>query len=178
MPAEAKPRDDKSPVSILELHILCLLDRGAETSYDFLQAGVSLGSSVPALRRIEAAGLVLATRSAEIGKRQRHSFSLTAKGRKLMVRGGAGLLTQAAPTDLDSVLRVLDIAHGINAAIPEIASFLNGAVQDRLSLAKSAVDRDGGQGDQLQFKVTRNRWDAARLKTEARFLSQIAKSLV
>jgi len=44
MQAEAKPRDDNSPVSILELHILCLLDRGAETSYDFLQAGVSLGS--------------------------------------------------------------------------------------------------------------------------------------
>jgi DNA-binding PadR family transcriptional regulator len=177
MPAKAKPVDDKSPVSLLELHILCLLDRGAETSYDFLQAGVSLGSSIPALRRMEDAGWVRAKRSGEIGTRQRHSFSLSTKGRKLVVRAGAGLLRQPAPTDFDSVLRVIDIAHGIDAAGSEIVSFLNSAIQDRLVLAKQADDGTGAPGDVLSFKVTRKRWNTARLKAEARLLSDIAKSL-
>jgi DNA-binding PadR family transcriptional regulator len=178
MPPEAKPVDNNSPVSLLELHLLSLLDRGAETSYDFLQAGVSLGSSIPALRRMEVAGLVRGKRSAEIGRRQRHSFSLTGKGRKMVVRAGVGLLRQPPPTDFDSILRVIDIAHGIDAAVPEIVSFLNSAIQDRLALAKSAAGWNGGQDDALRFKVTRNGWDAARLKAEARFLSEIAKSLV
>ena len=46
-------------LSVLDLFVLSLFDRGLETPYDLQrQAGVSLGSSVPALRRLEAAGLI------------------------------------------------------------------------------------------------------------------------
>jgi DNA-binding PadR family transcriptional regulator len=178
MPAGCNPADFKSSVSILDLFVMSLLDRGLKTPYDLLQAGVSLGSSIPALARMERGGLVHRKQSGEIGKRQRHNFSLSARGRKRVLHDGAGLLSQPPPADFDSVLRVIDIAHGIDASASEIGVFLKNAIQDRLALLKSAPGRNDGQGDQLQFKMTRKRWDAARLKAEARFLSEIAKSLV
>ena len=177
MPVETRHAGDTHLLSLLELHILSLLDRGSQTSYDFLQQGVSLGSSVPALRRMEDAGWIRAKRSSEVGKRQRHSFSLTAKGRKLVVRAGAGLLRQPPPADFDAVLRVIDIAQGIDAKAQDILAFLQAAMQDRRSLAKLAASRDGGNDKQLEFRVIRNHWDIARLKAEARLIAQIIKSL-
>lgn len=177
MPVDPKPVIDKLPISLLELHLLSLLDRGAETPYDFLQAGLSLGSTIPALRRMEDAGWVRAKRSSEVGKRQRHSFSLTATGRKLVVRAGAGLLHQLPPADFDSVLRVIDIGLGIGVTAQEILPFIEAAKQDRLAQAKLTAARNVGHDDSLQFKETRNRWEAERLKAEARFLAQIIKSL-
>lgn len=176
MPAKPKHIDEKSPASPLELHILSLLDRGARTPYDFLQAGVSLGSAIPALRRMEAAGWVRANRSAEVGKRQRHSFSLSVKGHKLLVRAGISLLQQPAPSDFDSVLRVVDIGQGAGAPSEDIELFLNGAARDRLALAKQVISPMTGS-DQLDFKIVRAQWDVVRLKAEARFLSRTAKSV-
>lgn len=63
--------------SIFDVYLLSLIDRGLETPYDLLkQGGVSLGSAVPALRRLEAASLV--KRMAQVGssKRLRHRLKL------------------------------------------------------------------------------------------------------
>src|ERR1700733_14201594 len=52
--------------SVLDLFILSLLDRGLETPYDLnRQGGLSLGSTVPALRRLESAGPI--KRKAPVG---------------------------------------------------------------------------------------------------------------
>ena len=177
MPVDPKPVIDKLPLSLLELHLLSMLDRGAETPYDFLQAGVSLGSSIPAFRRMEDAGWVRAKRSAEIGKRQRHSFTLLAKGRKLVVRAGIGLLKQPAPSDFDAILRVLDIAHGANAESTDLVVFLNSEVRDRLATAKQLTSQKADHANGLHFKTNRTQWNAVRLRSEAKFLANIAKSL-
>ena len=177
MPVETRHAGDTHLLSLLELHILTLLDRGSQTSYDFLQQGVSLGSSVPALRRMEDAGWIRAKRSSEVGKRQRHSFSLTAKGRKLVVRAGAGLLRQPPPADFDAVLRVIDIADGSGAAVQEMLPFLKIAIRERLALAKLATSQSSDDRDRLEFKTTRTQWDGVRFRAEAGLLSRMAKAM-
>ena len=68
--------------SVLDLFILSLLDRGLETPYDLQrQGGLSLGSTVPALRRLAAAGLIRKREASEASKRPRHSYQLYAAGR-------------------------------------------------------------------------------------------------
>lgn len=46
-------------VSVLDIFLLSMLDRGAQSPYELQRmAGVSLGASVPSLRRLTASKLV------------------------------------------------------------------------------------------------------------------------
>lgn len=88
------------------------------------------------------------------------------------------MLKDPPPSDLDAVLRVIDIAAENNARPTDILSFLNCAARERLTLSKQALKIDGNPESSLVYGATRKRWDAARLKAEARLLSVLAKSLV
>jgi DNA-binding PadR family transcriptional regulator len=110
------------PQSVLDLFILSVLDRGLETPYDLnRQGGLSLGSTVPALRRLETAGLVRKKAAVGSSKRPRHWFQLSAAGRKL-ARGGWAVhveewldslpLAPASKTKIKSVFSVL-FSHAI-----------------------------------------------------------------
>jgi DNA-binding PadR family transcriptional regulator len=163
--------------SVLDLFILSLFDRGFETAYDLQRhAGVSLGSSVPALRRLEAAAL--AKKKAQVGssKRLRHQFELTAAGRMLARGGWMSLLKDRPPSDFDSILRLVDIARHYQAKDADVVAFLDAASSERRSPTRS-----GGTGFQtrasLGIMATREAWDASRLKAEAKFLAELAKSL-
>jgi hypothetical protein len=81
------------------------------------KAGLSLGSTVPVLARLEKDALVKAS---EEGARRSRRFSITAKGTKALAQGWPEQLA-TEHTDLDSILRVACLAwlHGDTKACQE-----------------------------------------------------------
>lgn len=160
--------------SVLDLFILSLLDRGLETPYDLQrQGGLSLGSTVPALRRLESAGLVRKKASVALSKRPRHWFQLSAAGRKMARRGWIPLLKDQPPSDFDAVLRLADMAQHYRARPADIVKFLEAAASERRSSARISAPRE--MRDSLRLVTTREAWDVARLRAEAKFLDGVAK---
>lgn len=98
--------------SVLDLFILSLLDRGLQTPYDLQRrGGLSLGSAIPALARLEGAGLVRKRDVVGASKRPRHGYKVSAAGLKLARSGWIALLKDPSPSDLDAVLRVISVAR-------------------------------------------------------------------
>ena len=164
--------------SVLDLYILSLLDRGLQTPYDLhSKGGLSLGSTLPALQRLEEAGLVRKKAPSGSSKRPRHWFQLSASGRKLARGGWIHLLKAQPPSDFDAVLRLVDIAQNYKAKSIDIAVFLEAAASDRRPPARSGTSALSEKLDSLELTTTRGAWDAARLRTEVSFLAGLAKSL-
>ena len=123
--------------SILDLFILSLLDRGLETSYDLhIHGGLSLGSTVPALRRLGSAGLVRKKAPVGSSKRPRHWFQLSAAGTNLARAGWVSLLKDQPPSDFDALLRLADMAQHYRARPGDIVKFLEAAASERRSSAR------------------------------------------
>jgi DNA-binding PadR family transcriptional regulator len=160
--------------SVLDLFILSLLDRGLQTPYDLQRkGGLSLGSTVPALRRLEAAGLVRKKVPVGSSKRPRHWFQLLAAGEKLARGGWLRLLKDHPPSDFDAVLRLVDMAQHYLAKPADVVTFLEAEASDRRSAARSGLSAPSGS---LRVVATREAWDVARLRAEAKFLEGLAKS--
>jgi DNA-binding PadR family transcriptional regulator len=163
--------------SVLDLFILSLLDRGLQTPYDLnRQGGLSLGSTVPALRRLQTADLVRKKASVGSSKRPRHWFQLSAEGRKLARGGWIPLLKDQPPSDFDAVLRLADMAQHYRARTLDIVTFLEAAASERRSRARSPISGLHKMRDSLGHVATREAWDVARLRAEAKFLEGLAKS--
>ncbi len=163
-------------LSILDLFILSLLDRGLETKYDLQrQGGVSVGSSTAVLRRLEAARLIRGRDDTGDSNRPRHHYELTASGRRAVRQGWQASLASAEELDIDAVLRMVDVAAHYGATPGEIATFLADAIAQRQSAP--AVTRLGGDPQAripLGYLSVRKRWDAARSEAEANFLTALA----
>jgi DNA-binding PadR family transcriptional regulator len=163
--------------SILDLYVVSLLDRGLQSSYDLLSiGGLSLGSAVPALRRLQAAGLVTRKASARSSKRPLHQFQLSASGRKLARLGWIPLMEGQPPGDLEAVLRLVDVAQHNGAKQAQIIAVLEAAASSR-RVPRSLAKPGEGRGS-LSLTATRASWDATRLKAEAQFLRNLAKSIL
>jgi DNA-binding PadR family transcriptional regulator len=165
--------------SVLDLFILSLLDRRLETPYDLQRrGGLSLGSAIPALARLEGAGLVRKRNAVGASKRPRHGYRVSAAGRKLARSGWIALLKDPPPSDLDAVLRLADLANHYQADAADIASLFERAAKDRVLLSKRAsAGKDKNGLASLLYVVTRNDWEAGRLAAEAKFLFSLAKSV-
>jgi DNA-binding PadR family transcriptional regulator len=161
--------------SILDVYLLSLIDRGLETPYDLLkQGGVSLGSSVPALRRLETADLVKKNAPTGFGKRPRHGFKLSTAGRKLARGAWISLLNGQPPSDFDSILRLVDVARHYEAKNADVVAFLGAASSERRSSARSGRNGFRETRAPLGIMATREAWDVSRLKAEAKFLAELA----
>ena len=161
--------------SALDLYILSLLDRGLQSPYDLHSKGaLSLGSTLPALRRLEEAGLVRKKAPSGSGKRPRHCFQVSAAGRKMARGGWIPMLRAQPPSDFDAILRLVDLAQHYKAKSMDIAVFLEVAASSRRRPARSRASVPNRLLDRM---TTRKAWDVARLKAEARFLAGLAKSL-
>jgi DNA-binding PadR family transcriptional regulator len=164
--------------SVLDLFILSLFDRGYETAYDLQRhADVSLGSSVPALRRLEKANFVKRTAQVGSSKRLRHRFELTAAGRKLARGGWISLLKDQSPSDFDSILRLVDVAQHYQAKVVDVAAFLDAASSARRTSARSSRTAFRETHGPLGIVATREAWETSRVKVEAKFLADLAKSV-
>lgn len=166
--------------SLLDLFVLSQLDRGLQTPYDLLQqGGLSLGSTVPALRRLGKAGLVRKKAAPEgSSRRPRHGYELSAAGRRLARTGWISLLKNQPPSDLDAVLRLADLAQHYGAKMTAIESLLKRAAADRTALSKRGPrGKTNDRVPSLHYVATRSGWDSGRLAAEARFLAGLAKSM-
>ncbi|HEV3440551.1 MAG TPA: hypothetical protein VG122_24565 [Gemmata sp.] len=129
---------------------------------------------MPALKRLETAGLVRKKAAVGSSKRPRHWFQLSVAGRKLARGGWIPLLKDQPPSDFDAVLRLADMARHYRARPADIVTFLETAASERRSSARVSEPRE--MRDFLGLVATREAWDVARLKAEAKFLEGLAKS--
>jgi len=165
----------------LELFVLAMVRQGLATPYELkTRAGLSLGSTVPALSRLEESGLVKAS---EEGARRSRRFSITVKGTKALAQGWEDQLA-TEHTDLDSILRVACLAwlHGDTKACQEFmkrsANGLHGwagslrAEADRIA---AKLGEKGPDGD--TFVWLRTHCEAARAETDAATLVELSDQI-
>lgn len=161
--------------SVLDIFILSLLDRGYQTTYDLQrQAGLSLGSTVPALRRLEAKRLITRQETLTPGARPKHSFFLTPSGKKLARSGWKPFFEEDRADDLDAILRIVEMARANDFDLVEIRKFLERSSRTRLESAKS-LGKTAVAEEPQDYVMTRSRWNHARLEAEAKFLASVAK---
>lgn len=160
--------------TILELFLLSLIDRGLRTKYDLQRkGGVSLGSSSPALIRMQAAKLVVQDVESKQGKRPRHGLKLSAAGRKLAREGWKTQFRNFEGGDIDAILRVVDMAFHNGANATEIADFLELAASARRMRDPRLPPADPTQV--LSILATQARWESAQSQAEAKFLLKLAE---
>jgi DNA-binding PadR family transcriptional regulator len=160
--------------SILDYYLLSMIDRGTNTSYELLRkAGLSLGASTPSLRRLLKAGLISLQMEEETSMRPRHQYALTDHGKRSVREAWKTLLVaRSIPPDLDSILRVVDMALHYGGDRRKIAVFLLEASRDRQRLAgKAAIDST----QDISYVGMRKKCDARRMSGEAEELRDLAQ---
>ena len=164
---------------VLDLFILSQLDRGCETPYDLLrQAGVSLGASTPALRRLSEAALITRIDGQGVTKRPRHHYQLTASGRRNAREGWKQYLAGSKiPADLDSILRLVDMANHYGNAGQDLAAFLKKAASQRQQAAEQAKLSRSHREELMDYVTLRYDCDVEKFAAEAAALTQIAAEL-
>lgn len=161
--------------SVLDIFILTLLDRGYETAYDLQrQAGLSLGSTVPALRRLEEKRLITRKETFTPGARPKHTFAPTPAGKGLARSGWKALLEPGRGNDLDAILRIVELARANEVDPAEIRKFLEVASRTRLESARTQ-GRTAAAVESRDYTSTRSRWNRVRLEAEAKFLAGLAE---
>jgi DNA-binding PadR family transcriptional regulator len=164
-------------ISVLDLYVLSMLDRGVTTPYDLQHhAGLSQGAAIPALRRLSTARLIHKTEEESPTKRPRHRYALTGNGRRVVRSQALRLLTNAEySSNLDSMLRVADIALYYGVPRLRVVKALESAADERDAIASEPSmphDDDNAVGLYIAF---RRMFDRARLTAEAQTLRRMAR---
>ena len=165
--------------SILEIFILSLLDRGLETPYELRrQGGLSLGASTPALRRLSKAKLVTLDEKSSATNRPRHVYKVTLSGAETARIGWKPFLgAENLPPDLDSVLRIIDVAVYYRADKKKIAEFATRAANQRQVLAEQAASARAYAAPGFSYTAQRLKFDGERFLAEAMGLFELAKQV-
>jgi DNA-binding PadR family transcriptional regulator len=165
--------------STLELLLLALLQDGISTPYELKsRADISLGSSIPALTRLEADGLIQAS---DPQSRRSRRFTLNTKGRSALKKDWSVHL-QSSTTDVESILRITYLAC-LNKSSGKAAVFLEAAADRLRGLATTAhaeatrFGKSGAKVDNEELRWLRARVDERRVKAEAQELSALAHEL-
>jgi DNA-binding PadR family transcriptional regulator len=158
-------------LSVLDIFLLSLLDRGVQTPYELQrEAGISQGASLPSLRRLVASKLASMEEGKTATNRPRHVYRLTSSGKKEARTAWKSYLNSAdARLDLDSILRVVDMAAHYRADKAKIRAFLRRASAKKVLAAQQAGLAVQGtrHADKLSYSAMRARVDANRLSAEA-----------
>jgi DNA-binding PadR family transcriptional regulator len=166
--------------SILEIYILSLLDRGLRTKYEFQrQGGISLGSSSPALKRLQDAGLITQQQAEDGTNRVRQILKLTPAGRRVARKDWRQYFDVELDLDVEAILRVIDIASHEAAPRGEIIEFLNAMASRRSLPADTDKELLGGIiGLQEQLAAYRSSAESMFLRELAKSLSRSRKSII
>jgi hypothetical protein len=165
--------------STLELLLLSLMQDGMGTPYELkTRAHISLGSSIPALTRLEADGLIQAS---DPQPRRSRRFTLKTKGRIALKKGWSRHL-KSSTTDVESILRITYLAC-LNKSSGKAAAFLESAavrLRGLATMAQAEVSRFGRQGkgaDNETLRWLRARLEVRRIEAEADEMILLAKDL-
>jgi len=164
----------------LELFVLAMVRQGLATPYELkTKAGLSLGSTVPALARLEKDGFVKAS---DEGARRSRKFSITAKGAKSLERDWNGHLSTDV-TDIDSILRIAYLAwlqgdkEACRKFMKDTAESLRGWAGSLRAEADRLAARLGETPDGETFVWLRKHCDAARAQSDALALDDLAEQI-
>ncbi len=177
------PRNrDKRSKADLELFLLALIRAEVNTPYALhTAAGLSLGATVPALKRLEQAGYL---RRGQPGTRGRTEFEITDSGKRYLKSGWRPLL-ECIPADMDAIIRTVSLAFLGAVNKKSIAAYLRRAAGTKTSESK----RRRRDADDLSASATTlghievHRWMSStqaseRLAAEAKVLRRFAKSIL
>jgi DNA-binding PadR family transcriptional regulator len=127
----------------LDLFLLGLIREGLTSAYEFRErAAVSVGASLPALRRLQEMGYI--SRGKRLN-RNRRELKLTALGQKQLrtgIRTYLKLYQQTPPSDGESILRVFSLAMcaGKHSAARRLLSAASAAKKQAAWDSKSSVE--------------------------------------
>jgi len=165
-------------LSVLDVFVLSMLERGCETPYDLHRdAGLSLGAISPCVSRLMKERLVARTKDKNATKRPRHHYTLTTQGKEQARTAWKAYLEKAkSPHDLDSVLRIVDLALHYHADRTAIARLLQNAVSERDRRAKQlSIDLEK-PADNLYVRL-RTRCEISRLLAETETLLKFSQEI-
>jgi DNA-binding PadR family transcriptional regulator len=167
--------------STLDLFLLALMEQGLAAPYDFkARAGVSVGASAPALRRLEKQGMV--SKGAAQAPRERREYTLTAKGRRALERGWRPALNGKIPNDLEAILRLAALALAQSRKPRIAADYLRRAARAQDDLAD---ELDSGS-QQVRPRLSdpgstllmmKGLSDAERYRSQARTLRRLVRQI-
>lgn len=159
--------------SVLDIFLLSLIDRGLCTKYDLQRrGGVSLGSSTPALKRLQKAGLITQHEAEQDSKRLRKMLELTAAGRRIARHGWREYFDAEVNLDLEAILRIVDVAGHHGAPRGAIIEFLDAMASQRSRLPAKTHHCTGESIIGFQEQLA-----ACRVKADSTFLKNLASSL-
>lgn len=159
-----------------ELLVLTLIERGVTAVYSLAaQAGLSPGTTLPLLNRLEEAGLI---HIGAAGARGRRDCALTPAGRRVL-RTEASRLVERPVSDLDSALRTVFLAFPLleNSRrvkfLNDVIARLRTAAESRKLDASSPAVADTPE----QYRRLRRLAEAHRLKADVATLEGIVAEL-
>ena len=177
----APPRDKRSRED-LELFTLALVERGINSAYLLLLAGISQGAALPVLGRLENSGYV---RRGKPGPRGRTEFELTAAGRRYLQTGWQTLLEAPVSGDIETILRAASLAVLSGADRKIVSAYLKGAAKEKAADSKSRKAESKESKPPLLAEPDPGIYNwmlatnaAARLAAEAKVLRQLAITLL
>jgi hypothetical protein len=124
---------------------------------------------------MQKAGLVIQDVETAREKRPRHELKLAAAGKRLARSGWKIHLRESDAGDIESALRLADMAAHYGAKPSEISKFLGTAASRRLELSR-AIAPAGDFRSGMTVVDMQARWASARQQAEASFLSKLADS--
>lgn len=156
--------------SIIDRYVLYLIESGIDTQYEMLrEVGVSLGASTPCLNRLIKGGFVSKLKR-KTGKRAKFEFSITAAGKSVLRADISALLSPLnAARDMDSIIRLLEMATHYRVARKATMNFLNQVMEER----QRRVGAGAARGSKRLAVVWRQLWDVKRLKADVDFLIEL-----
>jgi DNA-binding PadR family transcriptional regulator len=169
--------DMPSDMSELDVFVLALISKGLGTPYELkATAGLSIGSSAPALRRLEKNGWISADQP---GVRRKRKFSLTKAGRNAL-RIQCLKLEEKRPSSMDEILRAAYLTAIISGTRPTMRVLERGAADlSHVARLKQA------EADQLLllsriqtpawYRWLKVRSQATEAEAHARLLAEVAR---
>jgi len=166
-------------LSNLEYFILTLVETGIKTPYELMtRAGVSLGSSIPALRRLKSLKLVSESKA---GSRRAKQFSVLKDGTEVLTAELVEHL-RSNPTDLESMLRIAwlawmkksedDYRRLLKKSATSLRARSKHAKTEAAELAGRISDRNAAE----KFRWLRVHLEASRLEAEAAAIGNLSRA--
>jgi DNA-binding PadR family transcriptional regulator len=130
---DSNPVRDKRSRPDLELFVLALVQRGVNTPYLLLSAGISQGAALPVLGRLESSGYV---RRGKPGLRGRTEFEISVAGHRYLQAGWRPLLESPVSGDIETILRAASLAVFSGADRKVVTAYLKSAADAKAADSK------------------------------------------
>ena len=157
-----------------ELLVLTLIEKGVATGYSLSsQAGLSLGTTLPLLKRLTQASLI---KIGDEGPRGRREYSLSQAGRRVLQSEGAELIARP-PTDLDSALRTVFVAFPLIEKASRV-KFLQCVISHLRTLAESRAlegNRTSSPSSAERYRSMRRQAELRRLRADIATLEALSR---